>query len=107
MCDSRRPTPKLEVAVRRRGGMRGRSEPYRPAREGAGIRGRARGMTDTLRNCCDRRLHLVDDEGGGPADLVVEGAGPAVVLLGVPVDLVRPPLRPRLLDRQQQGAADV
>ena len=43
-------------------------------------------MGDTLWNRCDVRLHLVDDEGGRAPDLVVEGAGPAVVLLGVPID---------------------
>ena len=90
--------------MRRRGGM-GSAEPYRPGREGAGFAWCGRGMGHTLRNRCDARLHLVDDEGGRAADLVVEGAGPAVVLLGVPVDGLGPALRGGLPAPPRAGRA--
>ena len=68
----------------------GSVEPYRPAREGAGTK-EGRGMATPTEPAVTAALHLVDDEGGGAPDLVIEGAGPAVVLLGVPVDGIGPP----------------
>ena len=58
--------------------------PYRATGGGpAAARLMTMSMVSSVGKGCDIS-HLVNDERGDPAHLVVEGPGPAVVLLGMP-----------------------